>query len=307
MSDFAELTDWCGDRNTTHLVVAIDGQTVVDRSWRFQPDEAHDVGSIQKLLTGLVLAQLLAGRGIRLDQPMNELLGPGWSSAPADHEAAITVSHLATMTAGLDDDFRAIHSPGEGWYYCNNGYHLLRRALETVDGRSTDAMFRARIFEPCAMATSSFALRDPDDPTSLPGLRSTGRDMVRFGQALLEPDSLGIDDTLLAELRRGTTPNPSYGHLVWRYGGGTAIVPGHRSGDEPIPGRRFGGIELDRPIAAAIPADGFGGTGFGEQRLTIVPSHRLVIVRLGGFADPPIGAYDRELWARVPPEFRREP
>ena len=306
MTDFVELADWCGDKNTTHLVVVMHGETVVDQSWGLQPDDAHDVGSIQKLLTGVVLAQLLTSGDVRLDQPMSDLLEPGWSQAPDDHERAITISHLATMTAGLDDDFRAIHPPGEGWYYCNNGYHLLRRALEGVDGRSTDAMFRARVFDPCRMATSSFALRDPDDPSSLPGLISTGRDIARFGQALLGSRPFGVDDALFAELRRGTGPNPSYGHLVWRYGGRTAVVPGRRAGDDPVPGRLFGGIDLDRPIAAAIPADGFGGTGFGEQRLTIVPSLGLVLVRLGRFADPPIGAYDRELWDHLPPELRSE-
>ena len=306
MSDFAELIEWCGANNTTHLVVIVDGETLVDRSWGMASDEAHDVGSIQKLCTGVVLAQLLTSGDIRLDQPMTDLLGAGWSQASAEHERAITVSHLATMTAGLDDDFRPIHAPGEGWYYCNNGYHLLRRTLEGVDGRPTDAMFRARIFEPCDMATSSFALRDPDDAASLPGLISTGRDMARFGRALLDAQPFGIDDALLSELQQGTGPNPSYGHLVWRYGGRTATVPGRRSGEAPIPGRVFGGIDLDRPIAAAIPPDGFGGTGFGEQRLTVVPSLGLVLVRLGRFADPPIGAYDRELWAHLPPELRSE-
>lgn len=307
MSDFAELTEWCGGTNTTQLVVVVNDETVVDRSWRVAPSERHDVGSIQKLLTGVVLAQLVASGNIGLDQPLNDLLGPGWSQAPATHEQTITISHLATMTAGLDDDFHAIHSPGQGWYYCNNGYHLLRRVLEGADGRSTDAMFRARIFEPCGMTTSSFVRRDPDDPSSLPGLISTGRDIARFGQALLTSKPFGIEGELLSNLRQGTASNPSYGHLVWRYGGHAAIVPGRRSGQEPIPGRVFGGIKLDRPIAAAIPADGFGGTGLGEQRLTIVPSRRLVIVRLGRFANPPIGAYDRELWARVPPELRSEP
>ena len=106
-------------------------------------------------------------------------------------------------------------------------------------------------------------------------------------------------------MRLGVDPNPSYGHLLWTHRGDRAIVLGHRPGEEPQPGRRFGGIELDRPIAAAIPRDAIGGTGFGDQRLTVIPSRDAVIVRLGRPADASSGTFDEALWAHLPADLRR--
>lgn len=300
MIDLGELTAWCGETNTTHLVVQLDGERVVDRSWGIDPLTPHDVGSIQKVLTGVVLGQLVTTGDLSLDQPINDIIGPDWSQTDADHERAITIGHLATMTAGLDDDFRPIHEPATDWYYCNRGYHLLRHAIETVAGEETDALFRRRIFEPCGMEVSSFALRDPDDPNSLPGLRSNGHDIARLGTALLEPGALGVDAELIQRMRAGTRPNPSYGHLCWTYAGRSAVVTGHRPGQAVVDGRLFGGIRLDRPIAGTIPVDAFGGTGFGDQRLTVVPSLDLVVVRLGRATGVPAGEYDEAMWSRIP-------
>ena len=186
MTDFADLITWCAENETAHLVVAVDGEPVVDEAWGIGPEQAVDVGSIQKLVAGVMLGQLVTSGDVAFDTRMNDLLGAGWSNAPADHEAAITVSHLATMTAGLDDDFAPIHAPGDGWYYCNNGYHLLRRTLEQIVGAETDDVYRRRVFEPRGMANSSFVPRFPDDPESPAALRSTGRDLLRFGLGLLD-------------------------------------------------------------------------------------------------------------------------
>lgn len=305
MADFSDLTAWCAERDTAHLVVSVAGETAVDEAWGVAPEKAVDVGSIQKVVTGVVLGQLLTAGDIEFDTPIDKLLGPGWSNAPGEHEAGITVSHLATMTAGLDDAFAPIHPPGAGWYYCNNGYHLLRRTLERVVGADTDEVYRRRVFAACAMTQSSFVPRFPDDPDSPAALRSTGRDLARFGLALLEEEPFGISRAVIDRMRAGVGPNPSYGHLQWTYRGDRAIVPGHRAGETPEPDRRFGGIELEQPIAAAIPPDAFGGTGFGDQRLTVIPSRAAVVVRVGRATGETAGTFDEAFWARVPVELRR--
>lgn len=303
MADFTELVAWCADNNTTRLIVQIDDEDIVDETWT-RPDEPRDVASVQKLVTGVLLGRLVTSGDVDLDDPVNTMLEPGWSDAGADHESAITVSHLATMTAGLDDHFRRIGPLGTGWYYCNAGYHLLRRALERRFGGETEDIFHRLVFEPCGMEHSSFRPRSPDNPDSFAGLFTTGRDLARFGRVLLNDEPFGIARDVVTRLRTATAPNPSYGHLVWIYGGRTAVIPGVPPGEQPAPGLGFGGIALDRPIADGIPHDAFGGSGAGDQRLTVIPSKRAVIVRVGQASGLPPGAFDEAFWSRVPTELR---
>jgi CubicO group peptidase (beta-lactamase class C family) len=90
--------------------------------------------------------------------------------------------------------------------------------------------------------------------------------------------------------------------LWWDLSATRAIVLGHRAGDAIDPRKPFGGIPIDRRITPDAPLDTYGGSGFGDQRLYVVPSRRAVVVRLGG---PTFAAGERsrpidvELWHRL--------
>ncbi|MFE9190993.1 serine hydrolase domain-containing protein [Micromonospora sp. NPDC007208] len=68
--------------------------TVPDASTVFE------IGSITKIFTALALARLSLAGTVSLDEPLQDLLPPG-ASVPTWAGAEITLSHLATHTAGL--------------------------------------------------------------------------------------------------------------------------------------------------------------------------------------------------------------
>src|SRR5215475_8967409 len=64
-----------------------------------KPDSIFEIGSITKTFTGLMLAQMVVQKKVRLNEPVRELLPPGTVTKPTDSE--ITLLDLATHHSGL--------------------------------------------------------------------------------------------------------------------------------------------------------------------------------------------------------------
>lgn len=315
----ADLLGWCAEHATQQLVVAQDGRIIAEQYGNgADADSTIDVGSIQKSITWLVVGILVARGEVDLDTPMSKWLGSGWTSAPPDEESAIRLRHVLSMASGLDDDFRVEGPPGTIWYYNNNAYHQARKALEIATGATTQKLGTELVFGPIGMTHSVWAPRPGTTDESgwpIAALHTTARDMAAFGTAVLaaargERD-LGCDpDFLAASWSASQDSNPSYGLLWWLFSGERAIVPGVRHGETPDPGKSFGGITLPRPLSTSAPSDTVMGLGAGDQRVHMVPSRRLVVVRHGGPVRDRTGAggtFDEKLWSRLAPALPPPP
>jgi CubicO group peptidase (beta-lactamase class C family) len=115
----------------------------------------------------------------------------------------------------------------------------------------------------------------------------TARDWARLGEFMrLGGQWTGkqiIRNELLADCLRGTKQNPAYGLTWWL----KEAVPEAILRDVPILQRDIGDIvKSDR-----LPEDLFLAAGAGKQRLYVIPSLKLVVVRQGsllgsrGFSD----------------------
>lgn len=251
---FEEIVRWCGETNTRQLLVTEQGETVVEEFWHdADATTTCDVASMQKCLSAIVLGQLVNEGVLDLDDAVSAHVGAGWTRTTPEQERQITIRNVIRMTSGLNDAFEWDTGPGGDWYYCNNAYHQVRRAMEAATGEDSAQLFARRLFEPLGMRDTDWRLRpEMIDPNGwvLSGVHSTARDMARFGNAVLQRDRLGCSDEYLDEMLRGASEaNPSYGLLWWIYGGSRAIVPGHRRDQEFDPRKVFGGLELDRRIA----------------------------------------------------------
>jgi hypothetical protein len=83
--------------------------------------------------------------------------------------------------------------------------------------------------------------------------------------------------------------NPAYGYLFWLNGSESYIQPGL-------------GISFDGSIIPSAPEDLFAGMGKNDQRMYIVPSMDLVVIRLGNAADESalaLSEFDNELWSQL--------
>jgi CubicO group peptidase (beta-lactamase class C family) len=143
-----------------------------------------EIGSITKVFTGLMLAEMAARGEVDLDQPVSELL-PDGVTAPSGRGRQITLTDLATHTSGLPPlpadfapanpenpyadytvtrlyAFLAGHtlarSPGRTYAYSNLGAGLLGHVLALRAGATFEALFLARVAEPLGLRDTAITL-----------------------------------------------------------------------------------------------------------------------------------------------------
>lgn len=289
---FAE-PDPAHPRLTKALVVLHDGKLVAERyapGYGLEtPIWGHSVTkSVIQALIGILVRQ---GR-LRLDQPASIA---AWAS-PTDPHHAITVDQLLRMDSGLPFDetdgpvnpathmwFREpdsaayaarmpmAHSPGTVWGYSNLGFALLSKLVGDATGGNavrTEGFVRRELFAPLGMDHSVI---ETDTAGTLLGsgfMYASARDFARFGQLYLD-DGMANGRRILPEgwaaYARSQTLDTGYGAGFW-----TNLV---NEGSVPVWDAPWGMPQL--------PKDMFYARGAFGQYIVIVPSERLVVVRLG--------------------------
>jgi CubicO group peptidase (beta-lactamase class C family) len=254
--------------------------------------------SVSKSLTA-ALAGLLMQQG-RLQWAQRASIA-AWAD-PADPRHAITVEHLLRQTSGLDlpqnnsgadattrimyggarDKAAAAASaplaatPGTRWAYTDAHYMLLSQLLRDAVGGQPGGLQRfaqAKLWGPTGMRHVVMDTDASGTPMGSSHFLAPARSLARFGQLLLD-DGVVQGRRLLPEgwVARATTPTLStgYGAGLW-----TNRLPGK------VPGW---GAPWGLPAA---PEDSFFARGFMGQFVVVVPSRRVVIVRMS--ASPRFG------------------
>jgi CubicO group peptidase (beta-lactamase class C family) len=176
---------------------------------------------------------------------------------------------MAAFAAGA----RLKAPPGTSWEYTSGNTLLLSAIVrDAVGGHASDVVAWARreLFAPLAMRHVTLEFDAAGTPIGSTRILAAARDWARLGQLYLDDGQCGGRRILPpAWVRFSTRPT-----LDTDYGAGFWV----NAGDAPhARGRVRGGM----------PADAFFGSGRLGQRLVVVPSHRLIIARLGTTLDPP--------------------
>jgi CubicO group peptidase (beta-lactamase class C family) len=241
----------------------------------------------KSVVAGLVGALVKEGR-LKLDR------SAGWPPASGDERDRISVADLLSMSSGLrfDESYGAIsditrmlylksdmagfahaqpllHAPGTFWSYSSGTANILSRIVQDAAGGLGAAYPNERLFKPLGMTS---AIIETDEDGTLVGssyMYATARDWARYGQFLLQ-DGVWNGREILPRGYVALMISPvaassgQFGHgLVWLWG------------SEPVEP----GINPDTDFG--IPADTFWMEGHDGQSTAIIPSHELVIVRLG--------------------------
>jgi CubicO group peptidase (beta-lactamase class C family) len=279
-------------RETKAVVVARDGRLVAERyAEGVDPDAPLLSWSMAKSVTmALVGALVLDGRlDVHAPAPV-----PEWR-APGDPRGAITLDALLRQSSGLafDETYGAVNdvsrmlfterdtgafaarfalaAPIDSvWSYSSGTSNLVARIVRDAFGGDRAAMLRfarERLFDAAGMTSAVF---EPDAAGSFIGSSfafMTARDWARFGE-LFRLDGVWNGRRLLPEgwVRYATTPTPRaplghYGAHWWLNAG------------EP-------GAPERRPWPP-MPAEAYAARGHSGQWVVVVPSARLVVVRLG--------------------------
>jgi CubicO group peptidase (beta-lactamase class C family) len=188
------------------LVVArvADGEIVTAALGGGRPEQRFEIGSIAKVLTGMLLADLAAEGVVSLDEPVSALLPGVPFSDP--NVASITLQRLATHHSGLPrlivsdprdvigvvtqnlgadpyfaqgpqailDDAASVSAGDPAYRYSNFGFALLGQALAARAHTPFAELLRERVLDPLGMDDTTIVSADEPLPEwAVPG-RSAG-------------------------------------------------------------------------------------------------------------------------------------
>jgi len=301
--------DYAQAQNTTGFLIVQDRKVLAERNWPAPSDRRfavmlygqgaggallEDVASQQKSFVS-VLAAVAVDKGL-LDvaRPVTSYIGAGWSKATPEQEAAIRVIDVLTMSSGLTEQFGYSAPPGTRFFYNTPVYAVTKKVLAAAARAPLETLTRDWLTAPVGMAETAWrqrpaALADVGNPT---GLVTSPRDVAKFGQLILDRGRAAdgrrvVSEAGLAAMFARSSTNPAYGRLWWLNGSGYTIKPLAR--------------RVDGPLIPAAPADLLAALGALDRKLYIVPSRKLIVVRMGMTA--PDADFDQQLWLRLAPVF----
>ena len=141
-------------------------------------DTKFNLGSMNKMFTGVAIAQLVEKGKISYDDPLSKFI-PDFPNAEAAKK--IQIKHLLTHTAGLGgyfsprywnqsrDQIRTVDDmmklaredekdvkfkPGSKWQYSNTGMMVLGKVIEIASGQSYFDYVRENIYKPAGMTNT---------------------------------------------------------------------------------------------------------------------------------------------------------
>ena len=283
-------------RRTKAVVVLRDGRIVAERYAAGYGIDTPILGFSATKSVMSALAGILVGQGkLALDRPAPVAAWQG----RGDPRHAITLDQLLRHTAGLAlgsslaaslnaarepvnrmkfmepdmaeyaESAGLATAPGSAWNYNDGNYIILSRLIcDAAGGRATDMLHLAQteLFEPLGMRHVTLEFDAAGNPEGSSQMLASARDWARFGMLYLDDGVVG-GKRILPEgwVKYSASPTPNawvgYGAGFWTNQGdsyGAAYRIGH-----------------------GWPRDAFFAKGTIGQYVIVIPSERLVIVRLG--------------------------
>ncbi|MEJ1223959.1 serine hydrolase domain-containing protein [Sediminicola sp. 1XM1-17] len=297
----APLYTFLKDNGTKAFIILKDGKIVLEQYFNgFSATENHTWNSAAKTLTAFTVGLALEEKLLSLEDSSSKYMGLEWSLLTPEQEQKISIKHHLTMTTGLD--FKVTNSfctdqecllyknePNTFWYYHNAPYTLLDEIISGAVQQEFKTYFNSKIRDKIGMQGTWIKTG------YLNLFFSNARSMARFGLLNLnegtwdETPILSNKEYFKAMTTSSQAMNPSYGYLWWLNGKSSFRIPGS---EESFPGK----------LIPDAPDDLVAGLGANDQKLYVVPSKGLVIVRMGDAAKgSELGptTFDNDLWIRL--------
>jgi CubicO group peptidase (beta-lactamase class C family) len=275
-------------RHTRAVLVAWNGRLIAERyAEGIEPSTALPGWSMAKSVTN-ALVGILVGRGeLELDAPAPV---PEWHERGDDPRAAITLSQLLRMSSGLAAEERygpfgegsdmlfvdescaelaiaqpLIAEPGTRYAYSSGTTNIIARIIRDrfSDQGAQLRLFHEALFEPLGIRSATLEFDPTGTFVGSSFALMSARDWARLGQLYLD-DGVWQGRRILPEGWVEFTRTPTPAATRGEYG---AHFQTNAGGDE----RRL----------PSVPNDAFEMVGYEGQSVLIVPSRRVVIVRLG--------------------------
>lgn len=296
-SQLQPLLDFLEEKNSKSFIILHDGKIVVESYFNGHTNLTPWYwASAGKTLTTAVTGIAQDAGLLDINNKVSDYLGTGWTSAPLEKENLITCKNLLSMDAGLDDtlgddvspsNLQYIADAGTRWAY-HNVYVKLQDVVAEASNMTWDNYFNTSLKNKIGMSGSW---------TDIGGLSvywSNTRSMARFGLLTYAngkwEDQQIISENYIAEATNTSQHiNLAYGYLWWLNGKSSYHLPQSQ-------------IQFPGELIPDAPSDMFAALGKSDQKVYVVPSKKLVVIRMGESAEGEnfaLSTFDNDLWIKI--------
>jgi CubicO group peptidase (beta-lactamase class C family) len=293
------LLDFLALKNSKSFIVLVNGNIVMENYFNGHAATTNWYwASAGKTLTSTITGIAQQEGLINLDTKVSQYIGNGWTSEPLLKENLITCKNLLCMNSGLDDalgdnvsaaNLQYSADSGTRWAY-HNVYVKLQDVIASASGQTWDNYFNAKLKTKIGMDGAWFVSGNNIVYSS------TSRSMARFGLLMLNKGTWNGNIVLnenYFNLATNTSQsiNQSYGYLWWLNGKSSFHLPGLQT-------------QFNGSLIPAGPNDMFMALGKNDQKIYVIPSKKMVVIRMGDVADPAnptfaLSGFDNELWQKI--------
>lgn len=298
----AELTDYAERVESYSLIVHLGEGIQFEKYWgEFGPDDVTETYSMAKSVLGLMFGFALEDGSIgSIDDPVTRYVSE-WEGTDKER---VTIRHALQMASGLEHfrfDFSYLQNPyhkgirlfvgpgmenallqfdltaapGTEFNYNSANSQLLMLILKRATGRAYADYVSEKLWRPLGAKPATLWMdRDGGMPKGYAFFQARPRDWLRVGLAIRNGGVVDgrqvIPAEWLALMTTSSPTNPKYGLQTWI--GSPHVTERFYNRNTPF------GVRQDEPFLAddVVFFDGGGG-----QRVYVIPSADLVIVRTG--------------------------
>jgi len=297
-----DLYTYLQSKGTKAFIILKNGKIVSEKYFgSFTVDSNWYWASAGKTMTAFLVGIAQKEGILNINNKSSQYLGTGWTSLPLAKEDLITVRHQLTMTTGLDDNVQPDNDcatpaclvykadAGTRWAYHNAPYTLLDKVIENTSGTTYNNYFQQKIRNPIGMGGAWLKTGYNNV------FYSNARSMARFGLLLMNKGKWDqttiLNDTnyFNSQINTSQNLNLSYGYLTWLNGKANYMLPALQT---VFPGM----------LVPNAPAEMFSALGKNDQKIYVVPSQKLVVIRMGESAGNvmlAVSSFDNELWGKL--------
>lgn len=292
------LKDFLVQKNTKSFMILVNGRIVLEEYFNGHTANTDwEWNSTGKTLvattTGIAQQESL----LNINNKASDYLGTEWTNMPLEKENRITVRHLLTMTSGINDtkqyvkkfNLTYVADAGTRWAY-GNVFQKLTAIVAEASNKDFKTYFNEKLKNKIGMnGYWKFGI-------IFTIYHSDTRSMARFGLLALNKgkwknEQLVNEPFFTESISTSQNINPSYGYLWWLNGKTKFMIPGEQT--------VYAGF-----LVPNAPADMYAAMGAKDQRIYVIPSKKMVIVRMGNASDPnnpnfAVSGFDNELWAKI--------
>lgn len=299
------LLQFLETKNTKAFIVLKDGKIAIEKYFgAFTQDSLWYWASAGKTVTSFLVGIAQQQNFLQIQDQTSKYLGKGWTVAPPEKEDKITIWHQLTMSSGLDDNLPStpqIPDPdncldpaclvykadvGTRWAYHNAPYRLLQDVVPAATGQSWQQYTNQQLKQKIGMSTGFWL-----DYI----FYSKPRDMARFGLLILnkgiwENEAILKDTSYFKQMVNTSQElNRAYGYLWWLNGKNEYMLPGLQ-------------FKFRTDLIPSAPDDLIAALGKNDQKIYVVPSQNLVVIRMGNSAEDSkeaLSSFDTQLWEKI--------